>query len=91
MPGTTTPAGSPSRRTASSNPTTPTNRHRQISSSPYASARINRHNRRFSVQGFEDFTQAGVLAARKLKLKPEGVMMLDDFAKVLKKKNSLPG
>ncbi|KAJ7704693.1 hypothetical protein B0H14DRAFT_3903581 [Mycena olivaceomarginata] len=69
MPGTTTPAGSSSRRTASSNPTTPTNRHRQISSSPYASARINRHNRRFSVQGFEDFTQAG------------GVMMLDDFAK----------
>ncbi|KAJ7483971.1 hypothetical protein B0H11DRAFT_2019734 [Mycena galericulata] len=77
----TTPAGSPSRRTPST-PTTPTNRPgRSSSSSPYASARSNRQSRRSSIRAFEDFTQAGVLTARRLKLKPESVMMLEDFSK----------
>ncbi|KAJ7934034.1 hypothetical protein B0H13DRAFT_2306060 [Mycena leptocephala] len=76
--GGTTPVGSPSHRTPS-NPTTPIH-HRRPSSSPYAPARNNRQ-RRSSIHGFEDFTQAAGLTARKLKLKPEGVMMLDDFTK----------
>ncbi|KAF7371506.1 hypothetical protein MVEN_00005400 [Mycena venus] len=79
--GSTTPTGTPSRHN-SSLPGTPTIRHRHgFSSSPYASAGRNRWSRHSGVQSLEDFTQAGVLIGRKLKLKPEGVMMLDDFAK----------
>ncbi|KAJ6559609.1 hypothetical protein B0H19DRAFT_1069353 [Mycena capillaripes] len=51
---------------------------RRNSLSPYAPARQARANRRIST---EDFSNIGVLAARKLKLKPEGVMMLEDFCK----------
>ncbi|KAJ7849684.1 hypothetical protein B0H14DRAFT_2582393 [Mycena olivaceomarginata] len=77
----TTPAGSPSGHIPYV-PATPTNRHGHSSSiSPYASARSSRQSRRSSVRPFEDFTQAAVLCARKLKLKPEGVMVLDDYAK----------
>ncbi|KAJ7761152.1 hypothetical protein B0H14DRAFT_2634120 [Mycena olivaceomarginata] len=78
----TTPAGSPSGHIPYVL-ATPTNCHGCSSSiSPYASARSNRQSRRSSVRPFEDFTQAAVLCARKLKLKPEGVTMLDDYAKV---------
>ncbi|KAK7040965.1 hypothetical protein R3P38DRAFT_3452832 [Favolaschia claudopus] len=76
----TTPAGSPSHfhgRHTSSLPSTPTNR-RSGSSSPYSSARSNRRARHTQR---EDFTQGGVYVAKKLKLKPEGVMMLEEFAK----------
>ncbi|KAJ7736620.1 hypothetical protein B0H14DRAFT_2993614 [Mycena olivaceomarginata] len=64
-----------------SDPVTPSNR--QGSSSPYASpaALSSRHHRRTSSGAAEDFAQVGVLAARKLKLKPESVMRLEDFAK----------
>ncbi|KAJ6617776.1 hypothetical protein B0H10DRAFT_2032149 [Mycena sp. CBHHK59/15] len=79
----TTPAGSPPSRRISSAPVTPTNRShsREASSSPYAAARNNRRNRLTSSRTTEDFTQVGVLAARKLKLKPESLLALEDFAK----------
>ncbi|KAJ6522639.1 hypothetical protein DFH09DRAFT_1421575 [Mycena vulgaris] len=48
---------------------------------PYGSALHNRGNRRAPGGRVEDFTQVGVLTARKLKLKPESVMRLEDFAK----------
>ncbi|KAJ6609099.1 hypothetical protein B0H10DRAFT_1954845 [Mycena sp. CBHHK59/15] len=82
----TTPAGSPPSRRISSAPVTPTNRShsREASSSPYAAARNNRRNRLTSSRTTEDFTQVGVLAARKLKLKPESLLALEDFAKMLK-------
>ncbi|KAJ6530499.1 hypothetical protein DFH09DRAFT_1184097 [Mycena vulgaris] len=77
----TTPAGSPSSGRIRSVPVTPTNQRRASSSSPYGSALHNRGNRRAPGGGAEDFTQIGVLTARKLKLKPESVMRLEDFAK----------
>ncbi|KAJ6556710.1 hypothetical protein B0H10DRAFT_2446302 [Mycena sp. CBHHK59/15] len=80
--GSTTPAGSPPSRRLSSAPVTPTNRSHGASSSPYASARNNRRNRLTSSRTTEDFTQVGVLAARKLKLKPESLLALEDFAKM---------
>ncbi|KAJ6552718.1 hypothetical protein B0H10DRAFT_2242023 [Mycena sp. CBHHK59/15] len=81
--GSTTPAGSPPSRRISSAPVTPTNRShsREASSSPYAAARNNRRNRLTSSRTTEDFTQVGVLAARKLKLKPESLLAFEDFAK----------
>ncbi|KAJ7937502.1 hypothetical protein B0H13DRAFT_2302667 [Mycena leptocephala] len=75
---------SPSHRShrSPSQPVTPSNRPRD-SSSPYNSARSNRHAPRLSFRGTEDFTQVGVLAARKLKLKPDTVIRLEDFAKAI--------
>ncbi|KAJ7835185.1 hypothetical protein B0H14DRAFT_2796941 [Mycena olivaceomarginata] len=77
----TSPTGSPSSGRPASDPVTPSNR--PGSSSPYASpaALSSRHHRRTSSGAAEDFAQVGVLAARKLKLKPESVMRLEDFAK----------
>lgn len=84
---TSTPAGTPpSSHYPSSLLGTPTNQRRTAASSPYASAtRSNRRNRGPSsrtIHGTEDFTQVGVLTARKLKLKPDSVLTLEDFAKV---------
>ncbi|KAJ7725016.1 hypothetical protein B0H14DRAFT_3899924 [Mycena olivaceomarginata] len=94
--GSTTPAGSPHRSQSSpsripssasrripSSPSTPSpsDRRGRTSSSPYASAWNSRQSRHSSGQHFEDFTQAGALIGRKLKLKPDGIMMLEDFSK----------
>ncbi|KAF7344917.1 hypothetical protein MVEN_01654100 [Mycena venus] len=76
--GGTSPARSPS----STLPITPSNHNRGSSSSLYNSAASNRHFRRQPSTATEDFTQVGVLHARKLKLKPEAVMMLEDFCKL---------
>jgi hypothetical protein len=78
----TSPTGSPSSGRLPSDPVTPSNR--RGSSSPYASpaALSSRLHRRTSSGAAEDLTQVGVLTAKKLKLKPESIMRLEDFAKV---------
>ncbi|KAJ7719038.1 hypothetical protein B0H16DRAFT_1700420 [Mycena metata] len=79
----TTPSGAPPGRAQRSSPnSTPTRQARRASSSPYGSG--GRERRRIAhspLTTTEDFSNVGVLAARKLKLKPEGVMMLEEFCK----------
>ncbi|KAJ6602593.1 hypothetical protein DFH09DRAFT_1301613 [Mycena vulgaris] len=77
----TSPTRSPGFRPLSSDPVTPTNRQRNDSSSPYASAHSQRRNGGASCRT-EDFTQFGVVNAKKLKLKQESVMRLEDFSKM---------
>lgn len=76
--GNTSPPGSPSPQNTA--PMTPTRAHGSSRPSPYSSPHDHgsRPHRRIT----EDLSQVGALAARKLKLKPESMMALEEFSKV---------
>ncbi|KAJ6536222.1 hypothetical protein B0H19DRAFT_1271013 [Mycena capillaripes] len=84
---TTTPAGSPSSSGAPSRTPTYSGRRSGAQSSPYASPRVGRRTRRDDMLG--DFTQFGALQGKKLKLKPEGNMKLEEFSKTADSKSEV--
>ncbi|KAJ7842497.1 hypothetical protein B0H13DRAFT_2365207 [Mycena leptocephala] len=79
--GSSTPAGSPPGSGRAQGTPSPSRGRRSTAASPYAAANAQRRALRDRSWFYEDLTQFGALNARKCKLKPEGVIQLEVFAK----------